>query len=242
MDCRILEAKLNKLNEVKHKIPFHVLEKFERAFDVEYTHESTTIEGNTLTLIETKLVLEDKISVGGKTLRELHEVINHDHAFQFVRKCISEKQQLNEEIIKEIHATLMNNIIIGGIYRNVNVRITGSRHIPPFPDKMYNQLQDFFADLIWKKEKLNPIELAAWTHAEFVKIHPFPDGNGRTSRLIMNYQLMGHGFLPISIKNEDKLSYFNALETYHTTGDLTPFTNMIGDAENKQIDAYLDIV
>lgn len=104
--------------------------------------------------------------------------------------------------------------------------------------KMYNQIKAFYLDLC-NRTDLNPIELAAWTHAEFVKIHPFVDGNGRASRLIMNYQLMASGFAPVSIAKENRLEYFNALEDYAVQGNLTPFANMVADLEEKQLDVYL---
>jgi Fic family protein len=185
----------------KDKIPKSALESFDKTFDIEYTHNSTAIEGNTLTLIQTKAILEDKLSVGGKSLREIYEVVNHNKAFDHTRKCIAENKPLSESIVKDIHFMLMENIIIGGIYRNVGVRITGAKHKPPAPSEMYIQIKDFYAKL-QDNQEMNTIELAAWTHAEFVKIHPYEDGNGRTSRLIMNYQLMINGFLPISIAKE----------------------------------------
>ena len=85
----------------------------------------------------------------------------------------------------------------------------------------------------------NVMELAAWTHAEFVRIHPFADGNGRTSRLIMNYQLMTHGFLPVSIAKENRLEYFNVLEAYAVEQDIKPFADMIASLEEQQLDRYL---
>lgn len=101
---------------------------------------------------------------------------------------------------------------------------------------MYIQIKNLYSDLAWKKEALNPIEYAAWTHAEFVRIHPFIDGNGRTSRLLMNYQLMYAGFLPVSIAKEDRLEYYNALEAYATLGNLEAFTDLIAELEEKQLD------
>ncbi len=106
---------------------------------------------------------------------------------------------------------------------------------------MYFQIKNFFTDLQYK-QGMNPIELAAWTHAEFVRIHPFIDGNGRTSRLIMNYQLMIHGFLPISIAKEDRLNYYNALEEYAVNGNLDLFVDLIGDLEENQLDTYIKLI
>lgn len=194
-----------------------------------------------ITLIQTKAVLEDGISVGGKTLREIYEVVNHSKAFQFVKQCVAEAKPLDEHIVKDIHALLMENILPGGIYRNVEVRISGAQHKPPAPSEMYRQVKGFYADLPYKAE-MNAMELAAWTHAEFVKIHPFVDGNGRTSRMIMNYQLMAAGFLPVSIAKENRLPYFEALEAYAVGGDLKPFAEMIASLEEQRLEEYLGIM
>ena len=105
---------------------------------------------------------------------------------------------------------------------------------------MYRQVKNFFADLPYKTE-LNAIELAAWTHAEFVRIHPYTDGNGRTSRMIMNYQLMENGFLPVSIAKENRLEYFEALEAYAVNGDLAPFAEMIAGLEQQRLEEYIAI-
>lgn len=223
-------------------IPEITLQSYEQSFEIEYTHNSTAIEGNTLTLMETKLVLEDGISVGGKNLREIYESVNHQKAYRYVKECIAKKQPLDEKIIKDIHALLMQNILVGGVYRSMDVYISGAQHTPPSPNQMYQQIKNFYADLTWKGRELNPIELAAWTHAEFVKIHPFPDGNGRTSRLIMNYQLMANGFPPISIAKENRLSYFNTLETYAVEGNLHPFADMIAELVEQQLERYLGMI
>ena len=144
--------------------------------------------------------------------------------------------------VKDIHAILTENIIIGGIYRNQEVRISGAGHTPPAGNEMYRQIKDFYSDLDWKKKALNPIEYAAWTHAEFVRIHPFIDGNGRTSRLIMNYQLMGAEFLPVSIAKENRLDYYNALEEYAVNKNLVPFTELIATLEDEQLNAYIRLI
>ena len=223
-------------------IPELTLQSYEQAFEIEYTHNSTAIEGNTLTLMETKVLLEDGITIGGKRLREIYETVNHQKAYRYVKECIAKEQPLDEKIIKEIHALLMENIFVGGIYRNVDVYISGAQHTPPSPGEMYRQVKDFYADLTWKGKEMNPIELAAWTHAEFVRIHPFPDGNGRTSRLIMNYQLLANGFPAVSIAKENRLDYFNALEVYAVEGNLVPFAEMVADLTDQQLDLYLGMM
>lgn len=221
-------------------IPAKVLESFELAFDIEYTHHSTAMEGNTLSLVETKALIEDGISVGGKRLREIYEVTNHAKAFKLAKAKIAEGVPLDEKLIKDFHEILMENIIQGGIYRNHEVRITGASHRPPPPTEMYAQMKAFCAGL--DRQDLNAIELAAWTHAEFVRIHPFADGNGRTSRLIMNYQLMRAGFLPVNIRTEDRIRYYDSLDVYAATADLSQFAELVAQLEMQRIEEYMGIV
>ena len=225
----------------KHLLPPEIVSNYETAFLVEYTHNSTAIEGNTLSLIETKLLLEDKLSVGGKELREIYEITNHAKAFAYVKRCVTEGRSLDENIVKDIHQFLMENIFPGGIYRNVNVRITGAGFSPPSPNEMYIQIKNFFCDLPFRSDTPT-IELAAWIHAEFVRIHPFKDGNGRTSRMIMNYQLMLSGWQPISIPKEERLRYYEALESYAVAGDINPFAAYVAELENKELDNMIAMI
>lgn len=240
MNYERLLKKQAQLIQIRKNNTENLFDNFDKAFEVDYAHNSTAIEGNTLSLIETKVLLEDQISVGNKSLREIYEVVNHNKAFSYVKKCISDNKTLDENIVKDIHSILMENILVGGVYRNVEVRITGAKHKPPAPSEMYYQIKEFFSNMNSKSD-LNPIELAAWTHAEFVKIHPFVDGNGRTSRLIMNYQLMSNGFLPVSVNKEDRLEYFNHLEEYAVNGNLSPFIDFVAELEEQQLDEYLSI-
>lgn len=221
-------------------IPENVLESFELAFDIEYTHHSTAMEGNTLSLVETKALIEDGISIGGKQLREIYEVTNHARAFRRAKAEIAVGSPLDEKLIKDFHQILMENIMQGGIYRNHEVRITGASHRPPPPTEMYAQMKAFCAELC--RQDLNPIELAAWTHAEFVRIHPFADGNGRTARLIMNYQLMKAGFLPVNIRTENRVSYYDSLDLYAGTADLSQFADLVAQLEMQRIEEYMEIV
>ena len=241
MDYRELCRKKEVYSRCRESIPEFTMFTFEQAFEIEYTHNSTAIEGNTLSLIETKVLLEDGISIGGKALREIYEAVNHRKAFRYVKECIGKGMPLDEGKVKDIHALLMENIQIGGVYRDVQVYISGAQHMPPSPALMYRQVKDFYADLSWKGKELNPVELAVWTHAEFVKIHPFTDGNGRTSRLIMNYQLMAEGFPPVSIAKEDRLEYIKALEAYAVEGDLQPFAELVAGLVDRQMEQYIEL-
>ena len=238
MNLMELLEKQKQYEALRDTFPEVTLASYEKAFEVEYTHHSTAIEGNTLTLMETKVVLEDGIAIGGKSLREIYEVVNHKKAYQYVKECIRQGLALDEKIVKDIHALLMENILIGGIYRREEVMISGASHTPPAGNEMYAQIKNFYTEMEEKKD-LNGVELAAWTHAEFVRIHPFADGNGRTSRLLMNYQLLSKGFLPVSIAKENRLDYYNALDKYAAQGELEEFTNLIAGLEEKQLDKYL---
>ncbi len=240
MDYKKLKTKRDYVLKNKNKLSQNILENYSENFDVIFTHNSTAIEGNTLTLLETKLLLEDKLSIGSKKLREIYEVVNHDKAWAYVKENINRNQSLNENIIKDINNLLMSNIMIGGIYRRVEVRIIGADHEPPSPSEAYYQLESFYDSL--KNNNYNDFELAAYTHAEFSRIHPFEDGNGRTSRIIMNYQLIKNGYLPISIPNEDKLKYYEALNEYAVNGNLNPFNKLIYDLEEKELDFYIKAI
>lgn len=238
MDYNRIYGMMEKLKA--RNIPQNVLESFELAFDIEYTHHSTAMEGNTLTLVETKAIIEDGISVGGKKLREIYEVTNHNKAFNYAKSKIAEKCLLDENLIKDFHEILMENIMQGGIYRNHDVAITGASHTPPTPNEMYLQIKYFYQEM-QNKNELNPIELAAWMHAEFVRIHPFSDGNGRTARLIMNYQLMSAGFLPINILTDDRLRYYEYLDQYASKYELDSFADFVAELEERRIDHYMSI-
>ncbi len=230
--------KAEKYRKLSADVDSLALKNWEDAFEIEYTHESTAIEGNTLSLMETKVVLEDGISVGGKKLREIYEVVNHRKAYRFIKEKIAEGKKLDEATVKDIHAILMENIFAGGFYRNVNVRITGAAHTPPEPQEAYKQIKNFYADLEWRR-KDDPITYAAWTHAEFVRIHPFIDGNGRTSPLIMNYQLMMSGLVPVSVPQAARLEYFKCLEEYAVNGNIEPFADFVAGLEEKRLDELL---
>lgn len=236
-----LQKKKDFLAKYRDLLSEAALTNYAESFSIEYTHNSTAIEGNTLSLMETKLLLDDRLSVGGKQLREIYEVVNHNKAFNYIEACIAKGDPLDEKTVKDIHAVLMENIMQGGIYRSVDVYISGAQHTPPSPNEMYRQIKQFYMDLS-VKSGIEPIELAAWTHAEFVRIHPFVDGNGRTARLIMNYQLMRGGYLPISIAKEDRMKYFDCLEQYALHGNLKPFEGLVAELEETRLDSYIKAI
>lgn len=200
-------------------------------FDLRFTHESTKIEGNTLSIAEVKTLLVDKVSIGGKDLRELYEVTNNQKAYSLIKNRLEEGAALDEELIKDIHQVVMENILEGGLYRSYNVRITGADFTPPDWTEVRNNMKWFMSDFEAKKSDLNSIELAAFVHAEFVRIHPFQDGNGRIARLLLNFMLMKAGYQPVIIEAKDRPVYYESLNDFAVTGDLKNFYSFILDKE-----------
>ena len=192
-----------------------------------WTYNSNAIEGNTLTLMETKVVLEG-ITIGGKSLREHFEAINHRDAILFVEELVQQREVLSEWQIRNIHQLILKNIDEqnAGRYRNLNVLISGATHTPPDHILVPEQMARFIASL---NSDLHPVEYAARVHVDFVGIHPFVDGNGRTSRLLMNLELMKAGFPPVVIPVEQRLRYYQALDQAHVKGDYQPFNEWVSE-------------
>lgn len=226
-----IDEAIRKFNINKKDVLPEILKKFEEDFAIRFSHESTKIEGNTLSIYEVKTLLVDHISVGGKSLREIYEVVNHHKAFDYVKAHLSPEDDLDENLIKDIHEILMDNIFPGGIYRSGNVRITGASFAPPSWEKVRDEMKYFIYSYNEKKDKIHPVQLAAWVHAEFIRIHPFQDGNGRCARLLLNYVLMKYEFLPIIIEAKERPIYYEALDQYGKEGKLEKFQELVEDYE-----------
>lgn len=223
-------------------LPEHTVRTLHEQQVLEWTYHSNAIEGNTLTLKETKVVLEG-ITIGGKPLREHFEVINHKEAIDYVEAIVQNQETLSEWQIKSIHHLVLKNIDDrnAGQYRQENVVIAGAEHLPPdyikVPDAMAG-LMDWYSS----SSTMHPVECAARLHIDFVGIHPFVDGNGRTSRLLMNFELMRRGFLPVIIPVENRLAYYDALDTAHTRSDYSLFIELVANLEQTTLERYLRIV
>lgn len=232
-----------KLLDSKRPLPSYTVKSLREKLFLEWTYNSNAIEGNTLTLKETKVVL-DGITVGGKTLREHLEVINHRDAILYVEEIIGRKELLSEWQIKNIHQLILKRIddAYAGRYRDQQVFISGAEHVPPEPLLLKEKMEEL---VIWYEETaktLHPVERAAMLHVIFVGIHPFIDGNGRTARILLNFELMKVGFPPIVIKAEHRLAYYNALDKAHTMADYSSFIELVMDEVNKTLDLYLSAI
>ena len=232
-----------KLLDRKRPLPKETLKSLEENFKLQLTYNSNAIEGNTLTLKETKVVLEG-ITIGGKTLREHLEAINHSEAVDFLETLINKNTELTEFGIKNIHAIVLNVIDSdnAGRYRTENVIISGATHIPPDAVVVPELMEKLIYRYDQWKENYHPIVVAALLHAEFVKIHPFIDGNGRTARLLMNFEAMKNGYTPIIIKAKNRIQYYEALDKGAITGDYTDFIKMVAKEENEMMDLYLKMI
>ncbi len=216
------------------------LSRLREQFIIDYTHSSTAIEGNTLTLSETALVLEG-ITIAQKPLKDHLEAIGHRDAFKFLETEVLREAPISERFVKELHTlVLADKPEDRGAYRRIPVIITGAKHTPPQPYLIVPQMEEWIRD--YQTTKLNPLIAAALFHIRFEAIHPFIDGNGRTGRLLVNFMLMRAGYLPISIKYESRLAYYQAFTTYHATGSLEPMARIILEAEKARLQEWLNIV
>ena len=228
-------------------LPEEALKKIQDALDIEYTYESNRIEGNTLTLQETALVVNEGVTISGKSMREHLEAINHAEAISYIKDIAKQDIEISERTIKEIHALILHGIDRenAGRYRTVPVMISGSTHMPPQPYLIEKQMEDFI--LCFKQmeaEKVHPVLIAAYLHDELVRIHPFIDGNGRTSRLLMNLYLLRHGYVIITLKgsNDAKVNYYKALGMSHTEQLPEDFQKLVIEAEIAALQKYLSIM
>lgn len=228
-------------------LPEEALKKIQDAFDIEYTYESNRIEGNMLTLQETALVVNEGVTISGKSMREHLEAINHAEAISYIKDIAKQDIEISERTIREIHALILHGIDRenAGRYRTVPVMISGSTHMPPQTYLIEKQMEDFM--LRFKQmetENVHPVLVAAYLHDELVRIHPFIDGNGRTSRLLMNLYLLRHGYVIITLKgsNDAKVNYYKALEKSYTEQLPGEFQKVIVEAEIAALRKYLSIM
>lgn len=190
------------------------LKRLRDEFLVEYTYHSNAIEGNTLTLQETALVLEG-VTIDRKPLKDHLEAVGHRDAFLYVQELVQNHTPFSEQVIRHIHTlVLMDRPEDRGIYRRIPVRIMGAFHTPPDPVLVPEQMEQLVAAFT-AKSRLHPIFRAALFHLQFEGIHPFVDGNGRTGRLILNLMLMQAGYPPINVKYGDRKRYYEAFDTYY---------------------------
>lgn len=221
------------------------LKKMEEYFNTSYTYESNRIEGNTLTLQETHLVINEGITIGGKSMREHLELVNHKEAIALVKDVVSNQTPFNAFRLKQLHQLILKGVDDrnAGVYRNVPVRISGSAHIPPEPYLLDQMMEDYFIFYETQRSQLHPVILAAEMHERLVTIHPFIDGNGRTARLVMNLILLQHGYTLANLKGNhaDRMRYYKALEQVQVNHESNSFYALIAEHVESSLTEHLHL-
>jgi Fic family protein len=208
------------------------LKSLDNYFRIGFTYSSNALEGNTLTLSETKILLEDGITVGGKPIRDCYEAIGHGDAYDFMLKLARQQDlTITEEIIKKLHKLFYQKMDAdnAGQYRTIQVYISGTEYISPSPEEVPQLMRHLTDQLQSSKSTLHPIELAAMAHKRLIDIHPFVDGNGRTARLLMNLILVNAGYGVISIPPILRNDYLNALTVSRMQGNIDSFSQLIAE-------------
>lgn len=218
------------------------VEALRNEFMIEFTHHSTAIEGNTLTLKETAMVLEG-MTIDRKPLKDHLEAVGHRDAFLYVEALARNEAPVTQFEIRQLHALVLGDRPEDkGRYRRVPVRISGAYAIPAEPHLIDEKLAELLAEDRVRKKRLHPIERVALFHLIFEGIHPFIDGNGRTGRLLLNLELIREGYPPINIKFADRRRYYDAFDAYYHDGSPDAMIELVGGYVEERLREYLRII
>jgi Fic family protein len=243
MDFSRIDSLKSQLAE-KRPLNAGELKRLRDEFNIEFTYDTNAIEGSTLTLRETALILQEDITIAEKPLRMHLDAVGHRDAFEYVVKIANAADLLTEQRIKEIHSLVyMNDPENKGTYRRVPVIIQGATHTPPQPYLIAPQMEELLADYETMKRDMHIIEAIAEFHLRFEGIHPFIDGNGRTGRLLINLEMIKAGLLPVNIKFTDRLKYYECFDKYFSeTRTAAPLVELIVNYEIQEMERYLKIL
>lgn len=222
-------------------LPPAIVRRLDEQFSAEWTYNSNAIEGNTLTLRETQLILETGLTIGGKSLVEHLEVVNHKSAIEYVQSLVAEPTPITSFTVRSIHQLVLSGIDdeSAGSYRQVPVRITGSKHIPPAGWELSRIMDEWAQWLNGAAQSLHPVIRAAVAHHRLAAIHPFIDGNGRTARLLMNLLLLRAGYPPTIIMQSNRRQYYRVL-AQADGGNVKPLVNFIGRSVERSLTLYIE--
>ncbi|MEA1985804.1 MAG: Fic family protein [Euryarchaeota archaeon] len=231
-----IDLKLDRLNSMR-PLPADVVRRLHEEMKLMHTYHSNAIEGNNLTFQETKVILEDGVTIGGRSLREHLEASNTARAFDLVEKLATERTAIDHVTIQQLHEMVTAGLIEdAGKYRTNNVRITGAVKTPPDWSKVVALMDDLLEKT--GEREAHPIETASVLHHRFVEIHPFIDGNGRVARLLTNLYLISKDYPPVVLRKEDRKKYYSALRSADS-GNLKPIANFIAKAVDESLTVYL---
>lgn len=241
-DLKVIDELKLKLDSLREFDSYRIAQ----ALELEYTFESNRIEGNTLTLKETDLVINQGLTISGKSMREHLEAVNHQEAIDYIKELVQRKAKLTEREVLNLHNLILRGIIpeYAGKYRDVQVMISGSKHMPPNPLKVKEEMEALFLWYLQNRKSLHPVVLAAEFHQRLVTIHPFVDGNGRVSRLLMNLILLQHGFVIANIKGDNtvRMAYYECLEKSQVDFSKSDFIRFILEVEKDCLLRYLSVL
>jgi len=234
-----IDSKKSRLDALR-PIPAIALKSIKESLTFEWTYNSNSIEGNTITLQETQLIIEEGITIKGKSLREHFETLNHHDAIALVENLAGTTSALAAREVLEVHGLVLQRIEkeYAGRYRNSGVRITNANFTPPNALKIDDFMDELLAWVNGEAQALHPLVRATVFHHRFVWIHPFFDGNGRTVRLLFNLLLMREGFPPAIILSNDRKKYYDALNKANL-GDYSKLMLLVLQAEERSLDIYL---
>jgi len=225
------------------------MERLREVFDTEYTYHSNRIEGNTLSLRETDLIINKGLTIAGKPLHEHLEAINHATAVTFMRDLAARQEDVTPAAVNRLHALVVHGILPpaeAGVYRRAPVFIGGSRHVPPNWAKVPDLMDRMYAFYEAYKAGMHPVELAAQMHEKLATIHPYTNGNGRAARLLMNLILLRNGY-PVTVISSDpreRQAYYTTLEAANLspTGDNSAFVRFVAENVRTWLLRYLEIL
>ncbi len=242
--AKLINRKLRELDALRPLQP-ETLASLREKLTVDLAYNSNAIEGNTLTLGETKLVVLDGITVGGHPIREIFEARNHKEALDLVYKIAERKNLIRERDVLALHGAITHDTLPeerSGVYRLGNVMITGSKHKPPdWKDAPEMMQKIVYPELNSQTKGAAAVESAAKIHYWTVNIHPFADGNGRLARLLMNFRLIRGGLPPAVTLVRERAKYYGVLEHGHLKKDLSPFANFVGRDVLRALDLWLSV-
>ena len=211
MDILLMEK--NNFDQLKKEVDQNKLKEVLENFKVTYAYDAVHVEGTNSITLDEALTLQRVSSSSQVSETEQKELLNHIKAFEMVEAAVKNKVPMSEDFIKDVHQQILDGIMPGGLYRQMNVGLIGQIHQPPDYVKVYDRMRRMMNHLDFEFEG-STIEKAAYIHLSIAKIHPFLDGNGRLGRLMMNFYLMEDGYLPISINDDIKQQYFESLDQF----------------------------
>jgi Fic family protein len=234
---------LKKLNEYRPLTEVEI-KRLRNEFLIDFTYNSNAIEGNTLTLQETALILQEGITIDKKPLKEHLEVVGHKEAFFYIEELVKEKVPLYENVIKDIHSIVLMDKPQGrGKYRRIPVTILGAMHNPPQPYLVPVLMEQLINQYNEEMKDKHIIEKVALFHLKFETIHPFVDGNGRTGRLLLNFELMKEGYPPINIKFKDRKIYYDCFTHFHlNNSNPQMLTELIAECVQEELSKYISVL